>query len=240
VSHDATSAQEFVWDSESVRRFWDFQSNYPENYFSERYGSQIVSAIVPRLKPGLTLDFGCGTGAILEQLLRRDVACAGLDSSRQSVASCVSRLRMEPQFEGAFVSSDELPNGKSFENVLLIEVLEHLGDSELNEVGTSVSRILPPGGKLFVTTPNNEDLSREIVFCPTCDHTFHRWQHVRSWSRKSLVEFFAGFGLQEDFSLATNFGASNHPVRRVLETAKALLRRNDAPHLLIGFSKGPY
>lgn len=48
-------------------------------------------------------------------------------------------------------------------------------------------RLIAPGGFIAITTPNNEDLNESTLLCPDCGCVFHRWQHVRSWTPKSLL-----------------------------------------------------
>ena len=64
----------------------------------------------------------------------------------------------------------------------------------LDEVLAECLRALAPGGRLFVTTPNGEDLDVERTICPECGCTFHRWQHVRSWTAQSLASRLSAVG----------------------------------------------
>jgi len=56
--------------------------------------------------------------------------------------------------------------------VLLIEVVEHLKSDILDATLREIHRIMRPGGVLLITTPNNEDLSRSMKFCPDCGAIF--------------------------------------------------------------------
>ena len=56
--------------------------------------------------------------------------------------------------------------------------------------------MLKPGGRLVVTTPNEEDLEQSKVVCPECLARFHKMQHVRSWSARTLTERLEGYGFK--------------------------------------------
>jgi 2-polyprenyl-3-methyl-5-hydroxy-6-metoxy-1,4-benzoquinol methylase len=103
-----------------------------------------------RLKPGRTLDVGCGIGRNLVHLMGEGV---GVDPN----PACV----VEARARGceAFVP-DELPAGL-FDSVLIAHVLEHLQEPE-----ALVARYVPrlrPGGQLILITP------QELGFA--CDET---------------------------------------------------------------------
>ena len=48
----------------------------------------------------------------------------------------------------------------------------------------------------MVTTPNNEDLSKSLICNPIDGSLFHRWQHVRSWSKESLTKKLEDFNFK--------------------------------------------
>ena len=56
----------------------------------------------------------------------------------------------------------------------------------------------------MITTPNEEVLSNNAVFCPECGHEFHRWQHLRSWSADSLASALARHGFEPLFCQGMN------------------------------------
>lgn len=86
---------------------------------------------------------------------------------------------------------------------------------------------------LIVTTPNGEDLSASQIYCPNCDSKFHRWQHVRSWTGKTLGDFMEKLGFEVVAKVETNF--SDKPgVRALLKNfVRMILKRNPQPHLAV-------
>jgi SAM-dependent methyltransferase len=86
---------------------------------------------------------------------------------------------------------------KSFDCVLMIEVIEHILDEQLDDALSGVARAVRPGGTLIVTTPNNEDLDLGMAYCPVSNMLFHRWQHVRSFTDVALRELLLRYGFEE-------------------------------------------
>ncbi|MDR1105022.1 MAG: class I SAM-dependent methyltransferase [Treponema sp.] len=94
------------------------------------------------------LDVGCATGALLEKLRDRGWAVRGLEISpsagyaRDVRALDVRSLPLE---------KSGLEDG-SFDAVLASHLIEHLNDPAL--FIREAARVLAPGGRLFITTPN--------------------------------------------------------------------------------------
>ncbi len=226
-----------AWTDEHVRRFWEYESQFPENYFSYGYRDRLV----PRLRGKLTgkqrvLDFGCGGGFLIPALSKVAAEVYGVDFSPKSVELTNERSKSIPNFRGAYAPTEALDKGLRFDGILAVEVIEHLSDQQLSLTLDLIKKLLEPGGVLVFTTPNDEDLAASRLYCPECDHVFHRWQHVRSWNARSLGAFLAREGFRDieawttDFSPPIGLGAWGQ-VRRAF---KAVGRGADPglPHLV--------
>ena len=127
--------------------------------------TMIDQLIRPRLQAGSRLlEIGCGAGNLLLQASVGGSYPVALDLAMQSLAFVRSRLeeaRFGPEAPGGFACTqaigERLPLAdRSFDCVLLSEVIEHL---EAPKVSISeASRVLRPGGRLLVTTPNYQSL----------------------------------------------------------------------------------
>ncbi|HPH19997.1 MAG TPA: methyltransferase domain-containing protein, partial [Haliscomenobacter sp.] len=84
-------------------------------------------------------------------------------------------------------------------------VVEHISDEHLAQTFANILSLLKPGGLCMITTPNDEELSQNLVYCPHCNHYFHRWQHMRSWSKESLASYAESKGFKVKEVLETNF-----------------------------------
>lgn len=192
------------WAPETVARLWDYYSlnaSYGSQYFGKLFGRDIIKFLqrhVP-LDGRTILDFGCGPGFVLEELLRtcNNVRVMGVDFSRESVLTAESRLRGLGGF-GQVVSAETVPVSlpdQCCDIILMIEVIEHLDDETLQKTLQEASRLLRPGGYFLVTTPNHEDLDASKTACPECGCVFHRWQHVRTWNPDMLASTLEAYGM---------------------------------------------
>lgn len=230
-----SSAKPLVWNSELIQRFWNHHSKSEESYFASQFGEAIIQALWPHLK-GRTrvLDYACGTGALTGYLLDKGLHVAACDVSEHSLSLVAKTFGGHERFLGTVNPAELDAHAGTFEVVMLIELIEHVDDSQLMNIFHEVKRVLAPGGVVVVTTPNEENLMTETVYCPQCNHTFHRWQHIRSWSAESLGKLFWLQGLQAvkifttDFSLSRHDGWLRYMARKI---ARSLTGRKH-PHLV--------
>ena len=132
------------------------------------HGGKLVmidQLIRPYLKTNSRLlEIGCGAGNLLLQAAVRGSYPVALDLARQALTFVCSRLR-EAQ-SGSEAPRDfmclqsvgellPLADG-SFECILLSEVIEHLEAPQISI--KEAARVLRPGGRLLVTTPNYRSL----------------------------------------------------------------------------------
>jgi SAM-dependent methyltransferase len=99
-------------------------------------------------RPPRLIDVGCATGALLEKLRNRGWESAGVEISPSAEYARRERgldVRSLPLEECRFPAS-------SFDVVLASHLMEHLNDPA--GFVTEVYRILAPGGRFLVTTPN--------------------------------------------------------------------------------------
>jgi 2-polyprenyl-3-methyl-5-hydroxy-6-metoxy-1,4-benzoquinol methylase len=201
------------WDDETLSRFWSYYSQFPELYFSYQKGRDVVAYVRNKLPAGASvLDYGCGPGHLLPHLLDAGFVVNGADITLDTIGSAVS-LEGYGNFKGFDTIDGLLRKGQQFDVVFLLEVIEHLDDDWLDKTLRQARGLLKKGGLLIVTTPNEERLEDSMVYCPVANVTFHRWQHMRSWSAASLAQTLAAHGFNEVSVETRNFeaaGARNH------------------------------
>ena len=191
------------WDEAKVCRFWDFAvswSPWQGEYFSKQVGVGVVN-FLRYLVPldGRTLDYGCGPGHLIESLLDSGVRCEAIDFSPETVAIANKRFSGNPLWGGAKAcSGSSLPfPDNTFDLIICVETIEHLLPAQIDTTFRELRRILKPGvGKLFITTPNSEDLEKNYVYCAECGAVMHRRQHLRCFTRATLVELLHDCGLR--------------------------------------------
>jgi SAM-dependent methyltransferase len=98
--------------------------------------------------PGPYLDFGCGTGHLLRRLAAHGSA-AGLEVSDWSVAAA----RATAPGAHVYDDPDALPDA-GFGALVAVHVLEHLDDAAVAATLATWRRVLVPGGRALVATPD--------------------------------------------------------------------------------------
>lgn len=214
------------WTEENVAKFWDYTSQFPELYFTYRCGGSVVKKFKKYLKKDCNvLDYGCGTGFLIPHLLKFGVNVMGLDFSDKSVESVNKKFSGEPYFKGAFKKEDIFKKRLKFDVIFLLEVVEHLNDEYLEKTFEDIKKLLTENGIAIITTPNDEKLEDNHIFCPQCEHVFHRWQHVRGWDEIKLRDYLEKRGLKivelfttnfPEFSWKNKFDFVKHIVKRML------------------------
>lgn len=204
------------WTDAKVNHLWDYYScnkAYQGEYFSYQAGDTILNEIARYVRfdrLSAILDYGCGPGFLMDKLLRRlrgAQKCYGLDFSQESVALVEEKYKGNPNYgETKWVESLPSPYGDgSMDLITALEVVEHLNDEQLRQMGHEIYRLLRPGGYILITTPNRENLEKSKTICPECGAIFHRWQHVRTWSSNSLCVQMEAFGFKTVVVRETNF-----------------------------------
>jgi 2-polyprenyl-3-methyl-5-hydroxy-6-metoxy-1,4-benzoquinol methylase len=236
VDLSKANSSEVVWTQEMVRRFWAYERRRPENYFSFQVGG-VVTRRFRRYLGGRVVDYGAGTGFLVEELLAAGVQCGAVEFGEHAAQELSNRFVGQNGFLGARDSINLADWKGSFDAAFLVEVVEHLYDEDLQQCLSAVRSLLKPGGRLIVTTPNEEDRSKSFICSPESGLPFHRFQHVRSWSAQSLESLLTKNGFKIAAVGSTDFGAHplahkrtmSLPTRLVRSAAKRLVNRN--PHL---------
>jgi SAM-dependent methyltransferase len=134
------------------------------------------------------LDVGCATGALLETLRDQGWDTAGVEISPQEAEYARKKRRLDvrtlPLEENGFPSA-------GFTAVLASHLIEHLNDPA--SFVREVHRILVPGGRFFVTTPNIDGFQARLFR--------NRWRsaifdHLYLFSIKTLSALLRGAGFR--------------------------------------------
>lgn len=100
------------------------------------------------------LDIGCGGGLVAEPLTRLGASVIGIDASREAieVASAHAKLMDLPITYECTTAEDMAAQGKAFDVVLALEIVEHVADLEgfLN----ICAKLVAPKGALILSTIN--------------------------------------------------------------------------------------
>ena len=151
-------------------------------------------------RKGKLLDIGTGRGEKLLAAIEADWVCEGVEPSA-TFADYAENLTGAKIWRQPFEESD-IPDSE-FDVVLLPAVLEHLYDPD--EVIANVSRILKPGGLLFLDVPNEAGLYFKVgnfyqklrgrKWCVNLAPTFSPF-HLFGFTPKSLRKLLDKYGLE--------------------------------------------
>jgi len=158
------------------------------------------------------LDLGCGLGtftAIMKELGARPVGVEVAESALRRARSLHPGL----EFRLARIDGPLPLEDCSFELVWASDVIEHIADTArwLSEV----RRVLVPGGRLLITTPNHSRLGFALRGVERFSEPLG--DHLHLYTKRSLTRLLEEFA----FSDIAVFGAGGVPLARQLLLARA-------------------
>jgi 2-polyprenyl-3-methyl-5-hydroxy-6-metoxy-1,4-benzoquinol methylase len=179
------------------RQLWNFHqvSLRPHYETAHPRYNIILQRILKTRKTGRALEIGFGDGYLLEQLSRRGITSTGIDLADDNVRvtkELFTKKGLPIELRAANINSLPFPDS-SFDILVASEVVEHLDDDTLARGLSEISRVLTPSGMVVITVPADELLEENVVFCPNCGSTFHRWGHKQTFSKTRLQELFKGY-----------------------------------------------
>jgi 2-polyprenyl-3-methyl-5-hydroxy-6-metoxy-1,4-benzoquinol methylase len=182
----------------------------PSREYQEQLWRQLPRGLVPTdlamrsafLRGNLSegervLDVGCGEGVFAEELARWGQTVVAIDVAEEPL----NRARqLHPELDLRLVDGEgawELADA-SFDVVWAGEVIEHVADTAtwLSEV----RRVLRPGGRLLLSTPNHGPLAMLRLALSRRAFAAHfdpRGEHLRFYSRETLRGLLEDFRFQE-------------------------------------------
>ena len=218
------------WTDELVSSIWEYYSLRPEAYFTHQFGDQILEETLRYAPQGsIVCDYGCGAGFLLKRLVKRCKA-AGIDHTQANLVKSAEVIGSHENLMGLHHISESESMGETFDVIYFVETIEHLLDGHIEPTMKNLRHLLKPGGVIICTTPNDEDLSEQEVFCPVTRKTFHRYQHVRSFTKESLRYEFERHGFDHVATFGTDFSAHGLRARLKVRLRERLGRKN--PHLV--------
>ncbi len=146
------------------------------------------------------LDVGCYEGSIASQINSDSCKVAGIDASYPALL--VSRNIVSGRVAQAAFEEGLPFKGETFDLVVAGEIIEHIVDTDF--FVKELRRVLIPGGKLIVTTPNAASLGRRIYLAlgksPFLEASFtypsDSAGHVRYFTKDLLADFLGHHGFK--------------------------------------------
>lgn len=125
------------------------------------------------------LDAGCGDGRFCYEMKNENVKMVGVDISEKAVA--FARV-FNPTVEFQVMDIADLNFPRRFDQVVLIETLEHIPPKRMGKVLESISTSLKKRGKLVITVPTKNLKLRE--------GSSHYWHFTEGTLIKTLEKYF--------------------------------------------------
>jgi ubiquinone/menaquinone biosynthesis C-methylase UbiE len=126
--------------------------------FSERFDYAFFLADI---KKGMrVLDIGAGRGEIAVSVAKAGANIEAIDYSKAAVKIARKNLK---NFDKKITNRIKITKmdgrklsfpDKSFDRVFMLDVVEHLNPKELKQVFLEIKRVIKPGGKIVIHTPN--------------------------------------------------------------------------------------
>jgi 2-polyprenyl-3-methyl-5-hydroxy-6-metoxy-1,4-benzoquinol methylase len=142
-----------------------------------QYFTKLIHTHYPADRRSAILDLGCGHGALIHFSRKEGYTnIRGVDNSSEQVAASW-RLGIEGVEEGDLLAALAVQADGSLDVIVAFDVIEHFTRDELLGFVDQVQRVLRPGGRWIIHTPNGEspfcgrmrywDLTHELAFTRT-------------------------------------------------------------------------
>ncbi|MFZ1977836.1 MAG: class I SAM-dependent methyltransferase [Bacteroidota bacterium] len=150
----------------------------------------------------MLLDVGCGNGQFLADMRKLDWEVAGVEPDPQAARIAIDKFNL-CVFSGTLFQAKYPPN--SFDAITMKHVIEHIIDPL--ELIRECYRILKPGGKLSIITPNAESLQNRLFKSSWFELDPPR--HLHLFSLSTTIKLFelavpAGFQIIDLRSISIN------------------------------------
>ena len=175
------------------------------------------------------LDVGCGTGYGSAMVASRVHEVVGIDTSEEAVAWARAKHELDNlEFMTMPATRLSFPDA-SFDAAYSIQVIEHMKDVELHL--SEMVRVLKPGGRFVVATPN------KLTYSPK---GLHNPFHLREYDARELEALLASYfrevevtGLHAGLDLALRSEAQEYEFSARIRALRAAL--SSAPEELQDF-----
>ena len=127
----------------------------------EKCTHQIDGWLLPTMEQKPALELGCGPGQLLAAAASRGKDLAGIDVSLEWLVVAKHLVKAHggaPQLAAGLAERLPIKTG-SLSALISLDVIEHVGDQQT--YADEIARVLEPGGRFAISTPNRFSLSPE-------------------------------------------------------------------------------
>lgn len=206
---------------------------HADNLFNHQRRYLADLGLVRRWMPqGRLLDVGCAPAHMTALLHLSGREVVGVDLAPARVAAFIEALGLDVR--PSDIEREPLPFADaSFQGALLCETFEHLRLDPVF-VLAEIQRVLAPGGRLLLTTPNVyslPSLGRFLLGRSVADpwqefgklRSLGHMGHVREYSMREVLRFLEASGWQVEWAGTRYSGRKDSARRRMLAAAFGVL-----------------
>lgn len=176
------------------------RTNHPFKYsFTTCFKERVISRMLGANPSGKILEMGCGS-AYFSTVLNREFPAGeyeyhGIDMEQDAVKAAKQFVKDENKIVIGSVEKMEYEND-SFDNILYLDVIEHVNNDKASI--EEAFRVLKPGGKLIVSTPNSGAALTDTFFCEYMHDHGHMENQRDGYYANELEDLLKNAGFQID------------------------------------------
>lgn len=171
-------------------RYWKNQEVLSD--FSYKWPK--VKKLIPKGHVKL-LDFGCGKGTILGEMLKVNpkLDMVGADVSEEALN--FAKKKYPKQTFVKITEGQKLPfKSNTFDFITALDVLEHIYDTD--RAFEELARVLKPNGKILISVPYNGLLKNLAISLFFFDYIFDpATPHIRFYTKNTMTKYLTKYGL---------------------------------------------
>jgi len=193
-----TAVRHYRQTRRSIRRHLEFQEyfvHYPikhSPYSSHTYAQQIVG------RDQEVLDVACGEGFLAVELAKNGNRVSGVDALPEAAHTSALAEYYCADLEDGLTDVIEQLNGKRFDRVLLLDILEHLRNSD--RILKQCHLLAKKDGLIVVSLPNIANIHIRLMLLlgrfNYSDRGILDGTHIRFYTRKTARQFLEKAGYQ--------------------------------------------
>ena len=160
---------------------------------------KLVDSLLRPSSADRVLDVGCGSGVVADHIATCGAKVIGIDANTAAIAFAADRFaRPNLEFVSGYIDELSYPDG-AFTKIVFMEVLEHISAADAIPAIETFRRLLAPGGRLLITTPNYSGVWPAIeALLDLTGLAAHMDtdQHVSRYDHSMLLDVAQGAGLR--------------------------------------------
>ncbi|RZJ99241.1 MAG: class I SAM-dependent methyltransferase [Flavobacterium sp.] len=178
--------------------------------------------IQSKISHGSVLEIGCGNGYLLKTLSDGGFDCYGIEPSPLAYNHAKNVLKLN--VDNCFLHESKFYD-QQFDVIVMIDVVEHI--SEMNLFMQQITKVLKPGGFIFIGTGDINSLNARIGGANW--GYFYTWEHVSFFNRASIKLLLEKFKFTEIEVRKTSL--KHKPVENLIEFGKNIVKKVVNPFL---------